>query len=128
MEEIVKYIMHEYVGDRYNKIRLEKGETYYLALSASDSNGNESEKTHPPISVQIEEILVTTTTTTYSRSPSSSPTTTIKPDESSPTGTIIINKGNEITPSQFVTLFLSAADDESGMGQGAQMSLSNDNK
>ena len=56
-----------------------------------------------------------------------STTTSITPDETPPTGTFVINNGDDIAYSQIVTLQLSAEDDESGMGEGAQMSFSNDN-
>jgi len=58
---------------------------------------------------------------------STSTTTSVKPDETPPTGMVIINQGNETTNSRIVTLQLSAEDDESGMGVGARMMLSNDN-
>ena len=75
------------------------------------------------------------TTTTTSLSPPvptttiipSTTTTSIEPDDTPPTGTVVINNGADIANSQIVTLQLSAEDDESGMGEGAQMSFSNDN-
>jgi hypothetical protein len=124
--EIVKYEMQEYVGRDRNKFRLEEGGTYYIALSAYDGR-NESEKTNPPLQVTIGKILATTTSTIYSPSPSS-PSYSIKPDQSPPTGTIVINKGNENTPTQFVTLYLSAEDNKSGVGPDSKMSFSNDNQ
>jgi hypothetical protein len=43
-------------------------------------------------------------------------------------GTIIINQGAATTDCQIVTLYLSAEDDESGMGEGAQMMFSKHKK
>ncbi len=48
-------------------------------------------------------------------------------DTTPPTGTIIINNGEAKTHSTSVTLTLSATDDQSGMGPGAEMKFSNDN-
>ena len=55
-------------------------------------------------------------------------TTTTAPDETPPTGSVIIHNGSTITNSRLVTLSLSAEDGESGMGTGARMMLSNDNQ
>ncbi|MCK5255430.1 MAG: hypothetical protein KAQ81_05355, partial [Deltaproteobacteria bacterium] len=71
-----------------------------------------------------------TTTTVYISLPPPPPTSTttsINPDETPPTGSVIINQGDETTNSRLVTLNISAKDDESGMGEGAQMMFSNDN-
>ncbi len=48
-------------------------------------------------------------------------------DTRPPTGTISINSGAATTYSTLVTLTLSATDDQSGMGPGAEMKFSNDN-
>jgi hypothetical protein len=60
--------------------------------------------------------------------PPSPTTTSIKPDTTPPKGTITINQGEATTDCQLVTLYLSAEDDESGMGEGAQMMFSKHNK
>jgi fibronectin type 3 domain-containing protein len=49
-------------------------------------------------------------------------------DSTPPSGTISINDGAETTISTTVTLILSATDEGSGMGEGAQMKFSNDNQ
>ena len=51
-------------------------------------------------------------------------TSPARPDTTPPTGTIIINKGDETTNCQIVTLYFSAEDHGSGMGEGAQMMIS----
>ena len=71
--------------------------------------------------------LPDTTTTIYIPPPPTSTTTSLEPDETPPTGRVIINKGNETANSRIVNLQISAEDDESGMGVGAQMMQSNDN-
>jgi len=67
-------------------------------------------------------------TTTTVPAPPRSTTTSVKPDQTPPTGAVIINNGEETTNSRIVTLQLSAEDDESGMGVGAQMCFSNEDK
>jgi hypothetical protein len=62
----------------------------------------------------------TTATPILSRPPSG------RTDNTPPTGTVVINKGSATTESAFVTLLLSAEDNLSGMGHGAQMIFSND--
>jgi hypothetical protein len=53
-------------------------------------------------------------------------TTTSIHDDTSPEGTVVINNGADITYSSLVTLYISAEDSTSGMGEGGQMSFSND--
>lgn len=126
--EIITYEINEYVPltDR-TKYQLSSGRTYCISVSAHDINNNESEKT-AEMCVYIDEVQ-TTTSTTSSIAPSRPPctTTSIKPDETPPTGTVTINQGNETTGSHHVILSVSAEDAESGMDGGAQMSFSNDN-
>ena len=125
--------------------QLTVGESYYIALTAFDHSGNESGYSDA-LFIFIESALPTTTipntTTTISKSnpfiplpPAVSTTTvpsttssTVKPDTTPPVGTITINRGDAVTHLGLVTLYLSAADNESGMGTGAQMMLSNDNQ
>ena len=57
----------------------------------------------------------------------SRPPSVLTDDGTPPTGTIAINGGNTTTDSKLVTLSLSAEDNLSGMGHGAQMVFSNDN-
>ncbi len=124
-EPTMQHEINEYIfpveGEKY---RLVEGRTYWISLSAYDLYHNESTQTEP-IPVYIDQIASTTSTTTSIKPYT---TTSIKPDEKPPRGTITINQGNETTNSQVVMLTLSAEDDAGGMGEGSQMSFSNDNK
>jgi hypothetical protein len=77
----------------------------------------------------VDKTIITTdaeiTTTTITVRPS---TTSIPADVNPPVGTITINDGSETTNSRSVTLSFSIQDLISGMGEGAQMMLSNDNQ
>jgi len=64
--------------------------------------------------------------TTSTSTPTSTTTSLIPDDETPPTGAVTINNDDEISNSLIVILQLSAEDYESGMGEGAQMSFSND--
>jgi hypothetical protein len=66
--------------------------------------------------------------TTTTSIPSPTTTTSMRPDLMPPVGTISINQGAATTDCQIVTLYLSAQDDESGMGEGAQMMFSKHDK
>jgi hypothetical protein len=123
----IKYQINEYIILANKKTyRLIPGHGYQIALSAFDHHNNESAKTDPPLELLIDEITSTTSTIEPSPAPPTT-TTSIKPDETPPTGAVLINHGMQMTGSYHVTLMLSAEDAESGTGEEAQMSLSNDN-
>ena len=86
--------------------------------------------TTTPATTSIPEITTTTTpVTTTSVIPVTTTvpaTTTIPADTTPPTGTIIINNGDKVTPSQDVTLTLSAYDDGKELVGAALMTFSND--
>lgn len=81
---------------------LTEGVTYYVAVTAYNDSGEESE---------------------YSQEV---PKTYTVADTTPPTGSITINNGAASTDAPIVTLSLSATDTGSGMGSGAQMVVSND--
>jgi hypothetical protein len=77
----------------------------------------------------VDKTIITTaeeiTTTTITVRPS---TTSVPVDVSPPVGSITINDGSETTNARSVVLSFSIQDLMSGMGEGAQMMISNDNE
>ena len=89
------------VGDTtsYQIDGLDNGDTYYVAVTAYDTSGNESDYSdEASVYIPI-------------------------PDTTPPTGSVVINSGDSTTPSRVVTLTLSAADSN---GSVATMRFSND--
>ncbi|MDT8273438.1 MAG: REJ domain-containing protein [Desulfomonilia bacterium] len=80
---------------------LSSGNTYYVAVTAYDSSGNESD-----YSQEVDAYITV-------------------PDDTPPTGSVIVNSGELVTPTRVVSLTLSATDNS---GSVAGMKFSNDNE